>query len=203
MIFNFGMSRQEVYADGLRAVIAFLEVNQISIPVFTAGPPPRALNKWQSYGLYMSYRFLKGPSARRPEIFVNVARAAMPTRERSRIWSYPGHKTDRTPAGILAHETGHHVGHELRLDTSSEWFDIWLFSDSVTSYEPTMEEGFAETMRLFILNPELLRKGRPSRYQYLIDAGLKPLKPGGNWKVDVLANAPQHIKDAANKFANA
>lgn len=204
MIFKFGDTREQVFNAARIDVTNFLYVNEIAIPEITNGPPPHALNKWQNYGLYTPKRPSFGGSPEldiSAKIYVNVRKAAMPTPERTRIWSYPGHKTDRTPAGILAHEIGHHTDYlRKRLSATYQWCNVWLSTEkSVTSYEPNESEGFAETMRLFILNPDLLCCGRPRRYQLLLDAGLIPL-PMGTWP-NVLRCAPEHIHAATEKFA--
>lgn len=65
----------------------------------------------------------------------------------------------------------------------------------VSGYEPNHLEKLAETMRLFILNPDLLRLASPSRYTFLLLSGLRPVinKP---WD-KVLENANERIINAA------
>ncbi len=46
-------------------------------------------------------------------------------------------------------------------------------SKVITSYEPNLHESFAETSRLFILNPDLLEQGSPERFKFLTNVGLK------------------------------
>jgi hypothetical protein len=67
----------------------------------------------------------------------------------------------------------------------------------VTSYEPTAEEAFAETMRIFIMNPALLSAARPCRYAFLTTY-FKPLHNLEWW--EVLKNAPDFILQSAKKF---
>lgn len=200
MKFQFPQNRYEIWEAGLADVLAFLSKNDIRPPKIIPGPPPVAVNKWQSYGLYFQSSFSKLDGVRDGCIWVNVEKAAMPSYKQSRSgYSFPGHKTDRTPAGILAHETGHHVGRVCRFDSSMSWFSMWITSKPVTSYEPTVEESFAETMRIFILNPGLLSRGSPRRFQYLIDRGLKPLF---ELDYDPLEFAPKHVKKSAAYFCN-
>lgn len=90
-------------------------------------------------------------------------------------WSYPGYITDRTPYGVIAHEIGHHVDVTVSTVKRCYWGD---FSESVrleareprlTSYCPNDAEWFAEMMRLFITNPDLLRLIRPRTFRILRD----------------------------------
>ena len=98
-------------------------------------------------------------------IYVNVPVTAIPTENpKMKRWSYPGYKVDRTACGVVAHELGHHVEIVLRnkeiltMLQGSFWRDILNGSvKRVSGYEPVPSEAFAESMRLFILNPELLK----------------------------------------------
>lgn len=94
--------------------------------------------------------------------------------------SYPGSKIDRTATGVVCHETGHHVEFVLaarRKFPFVEWRKIVQGSrKQVSGYEPNVHEAFAETMRLFILNPNLLFFGMPARYNFIEqELGLKPI----------------------------
>lgn len=198
MSYEFGWTKQQTYDVALDTVMKFLDHNRIALPVFYTTKAPVTVNKWQTYGLYL--RCHKGA----PTIFTNVQRTTVPQRTRGRVWSYPGHKSDRTAAGVLAHETGHHVSHIKKIGLTKEWAKL-LESKAgkkpITSYEPTREEACAETLRLFILNPDLLRQGRRARYDYLHDVcGLRPFV-ADTW-MGVLSNAPMFIKVAAKNFAN-
>lgn len=218
MIYNFSMNKIDTYDLALTICKRFLEANGLPLPKLVIGPPPHAANEWQTYGLYIPN---DGPGT----VYVNVAKATRPQRVRGRIWSFPGHKTDRTAAGILSHEIGHHVslmcvrrGVQLpcvrRMQTTNlerptymtignykPWQDLLKTTKPVTSYEPVPDEAFAETMRLFILNPDLLQLGRPMRYEFLTEhLKLDPVVT--NTYREVLLNAPEFILDAASKFAS-
>jgi hypothetical protein len=135
--------------------------------------------------------------------FVNLKKAAsLVKKPRCSTWSFPGYKIDREPCGVVAHETGHHVDHVLgegqnpkltpgmnpdantirlyntlfRGSPSShpEWAKVVRLSKPITSYEPNLHESFAETGRLFILNPDLLEQGSPERFKFFTKVGLKP-----------------------------
>lgn len=111
-------------------------------------------------------------------------------------YSWPGHVSDRTEAGVLAHELGHHVHlsspDALRVTAKFPWR-----REQVTSYERSRrgyeaEEAFAETFRLFLLNPSLLSEGRPERYRFLErELGLVTVETR-HWR-QVLSDAPAHM----------
>jgi hypothetical protein len=66
--------------------------------------------------------------------------------------------------------------------------------------KPNPSEAFAETFRVFALNPTLLAAGWPLRYSFITASlRLKPLH-STPWR-SVLAHAPDFIKEAAEKLA--
>jgi hypothetical protein len=116
-------------------------------------------------------------------VFVNIQRTAFPVQNPAmRSWSWPGWKTDRTAVGVVAHEVGHYVSElvskqytsEERAVKRAEWLDA-VKGKKVSGYEPVPDEAAAESLRLFILNPDLLRKAIPARYNFICKLGLKPL----------------------------
>lgn len=114
-------------------------------------------------------------------------------------WSWPGYKTDRTACGVVAHEMGHQVEYNLAKKKVFQ-YQLWKQARAgkrVSGYEPNYAESFAETMRLFILNPDLLRLAIPGRYEYITDVlGLQPSETR-SWK-EVIAN--QNYFPAAEKW---
>ena len=129
-------------------------------------------------------------------IYVNVKTAKTPVKTPGFAWSYTGYKADLTPAGILAHEFGHYVDHYLKYISKK----MKLVKESaVSSYEPNQSERFAESMKLFILNPDLLKTGRPQRYQFLTQkCNLKPVIVD-EWNI-VLGNAHEKLITAAKNW---
>jgi hypothetical protein len=120
-------------------------------------------------------------------------------------WSYPGYKADRTIAGVIVHELGHHIwdvrvergilGHMFQLD-----WDLTIADEArVSSYEPVPEEAFAESIKLYGLNPDLLRVGRPERFYALHDHLELPEPHRTPWR-DVLVNAHPKLIAAAEKW---
>lgn len=154
------------------------------------------------FGLYLSAPFAGS-------VYVNVGASTVPvTSDRPRCYSYPGNKTDRTAAGILAHECGHHVWCRL-VETQKHLIAVWnnlvlhveRKADRVSGYEPTPEEAFAESARVYALNPELLKRGSPRRFVFLY-ADLKlPLPHNVQWQT-ILAGAAPQIKRQAQNWCN-
>lgn len=91
-----------------------------------------------------------------------------------RNWSHPHYFTDRTVYGVLHHEFGHYVHEFLNFPRLPK-------GKQITGYEPNNSERFAETIKLFLGNPTLLREYNPRRYAKLLSLGLKPLHEK-DWK---------------------
>lgn len=193
----------QLYGAGLQLCRSFLEENFLPLPEYIPGRAPRAINKWQNIGLCLGSR-----------IWVDIDLTNRPAFTKGRMWSWPGYKTDRTASGVLAHETGHFInwlidnasfrdGQNKQIETNwlySRWSVAVRQEKPVSGYEPTLGEAFAEAMRLYISNPNLLEAARPQRY-YLIRHELG-LHHGveGSWQ-DVLKDAPLHIRQASANFA--
>jgi hypothetical protein len=192
LIYKEGMTRYDLYAEAARRVAGICQIWGIPVPKLNPFPNPRVIGMIHGsggmhYGLYM-----------RGEIWVNVKDATSPAKVRGRVWSYPGNKTDRTASGILFHELGHHVQANIKMDPDP-WREIVdkHKAQAVSGYEPIYDESFAETMRLFSTNPDLLRRGSPLRYEYVT----RYLRPWHSATMDdVLANAPDFIRTNAEKW---
>lgn len=85
-----------------------------------------------------------------------------------RCWSHPHYFTDRTVYGVLHHEFGHYLHEKLKFPNIPK-------GKQITSYEPNKDERFAESIKLFISNPMLLKEYNSERYEALLKLGLKPL----------------------------
>lgn len=126
----------------------------------------------------------------------NLASTRHPSTVRG--WSYPGYKADRTVHGVLAHEVGHYIWMLRVADFAQrrlEWNLLIDRSQDVSGLKDGEEDRFAETMRLYILNPTLLRDAVMSRWEFL--QRTLQLQPSvtRHWK-DVLAGSPPHQKAA-------
>lgn len=114
----------------------------------------------------------------------------------------PGSFEDLTPLGVFCHEVGHHVDHTLHpkaYSRKNRFQDVVDSEEEVSSVEYNVLESFAEAIRLFITNPDLLRRGRPDRYDYITKGmGLKPLHSHG-WRT-VLQKAGPRVHTAARAW---
>jgi len=114
----------------------------------------------------------------------------------------PGSFEDFTPLGVFCHEVGHHVDyilHPKAFSVKNRFRDVVDNEEDVSSVEHNVLESFAEAIRLFITNPDLLRRGRPDRYEYITKGmGLKPLHSRG-WRT-VLQRAGQRVHTAAHAW---
>lgn len=162
------VTKNELFERGIELAIDFARENGRSLPIVRDDP------RLASTGLYSHVG--RGRNAR---ISVNVAHTAFlvnnPTVRRQ---SRPGWKTDRTATGVVQHELGHHMWYCASREAHTVWRDLIRTSHRdlrVSGYEPNVEEAFAETFRLFVLNPRLLKAALPHRYGCLTDAfDLKP-----------------------------
>lgn len=130
-------------------------------------------------------------------IHVNEKLARVPVKTPGFSWSYTGYKADLTGAGIIAHETGHYVDCMLKYP-SRDIKKAVHGERCVSSYEPNSYEIFAESMKLFILNPNLLQAGRPKRYEFLIALSLIPVITD-SWE-EVLTHAHPKLISAAKNW---
>lgn len=193
--------KETALREAVTYVEAFLDLNGLPrvreylfAPDDTKKPPGK--NPWHGKGWYW-----------RGTLFVNLKKSRVPVKVPGFSWSYTGFKADLTAPGVLAHESGHHVHFELERRLSPEnrkaIMDClgYLRANEapVSGYEPNLHEVMAEAMRLLILNPTLLRDGRPERYRFLTGhLALKPLHEEP-WRV-VLKNAHPKIVAAAESW---
>lgn len=119
-----------------------------------------------------------------------------------RGYSWPGSVSDCTVRGVYLHEIGHIVhasfGNEEQILKELRA----LGGPKVTGYEPNAMETFAETFRLYAGNPALLMEGRPWRYEYMEQIGVKP--PAGrpkNWEDGLVGDqVPQRFYDQCERW---
>lgn len=171
-----GHNKQSNYEYGISIINEFAKENTIGVPKIIVD------NNLKYYGLF------------RKHIYINMKKAKTPVKTPGFSWSYTGYKADLTPAGIIAHEFGHFLemiafNHTNMPNTKIE--------ARVSSYEPNEAESWAEAMKLFILNPDLLKQGRPIRYN-IISQHFTPVITDA-WQI-VLGNAHEKIIDAAQNW---
>lgn len=105
-------------------------------------------------------------------VYAFTSTTKVPVKTPGWSWSFPCSKSDLTVIGIVAHEVGHHI-ENVRITKPK---DIWRMksvmenSTGISGYDCSGKdpyEAIAESLRLFILNPHLLRVGRPKRWDYI------------------------------------
>ena len=164
--------KDELFRMGRAMSVKFLEINDLD---------PIPLTDYRN-------EYVKGDTGRcdrkngRTKILVDVPMTALPRHVPvCCMRSYPASKIDRTAMGVVAHETGHHCEFVLadrRKFNYAKWKLALQQSNRVSGYEPNHHEAFAETMRLFILNPNLLLAGAPARYEFIRSVlNLQPSEP--------------------------
>jgi hypothetical protein len=152
--------------------------------IFTEKTKTSKVNAWRDNGWYEWHSH---------QMFVNVKGSKCPVKTPGFSWSFTGYKSDLTAPGILAHEMGHHIHCLLdevipHNELKSMIRNTFKIESCVSGYEPNFYESFAEAMRLFILNPDLLSDGRPARFRFFTEVlELKTLH-SVPWKT-VLQNA--------------
>jgi len=188
--------KRQAFDAALVYVKAFLDLNGIApVTEYLTEPDdakkPPGKNPWHDRGWYWF-----------GTVFVNLKKTRTPVKVPGFQWSYTGYKADLTTPGVLAHEVGHHVHFELDRVRGEHVLGkvraVYAIEPPVSGYEPNPYEVFAESMRLFILNPMLLAEGRPERYSMLIKLNLQPLHHAP-WR-EVLVNAHPKIIAAAERW---
>ncbi len=158
----YSLSQLQLYEKGVELATKFLLANAVSLPKFRQGPLVTFRAPSGSYGCGAHYQRNEGL------IWVNADACARPAKGNPRQRSFPGYTSDRTPIGVVTHEAGHHVDWRTSTSKVSDWQKLCK-REKVSSYEPYPHEAFAETMRLYILNPALLKSIAPNRYAFLGD----------------------------------
>lgn len=150
------LTKKDFYDKGVALSIKFLMMNGIEVPKFSLDHHI-GLNKHQLTGLYLALMKM---------VYINIPKTSA-IGYGGPAWSFPSYKIDRTAYGVVCHEVGHHIDVMLKYPSRSEEWNILTKKEKVSRYEPTPSEAFAESMRLYITNPDLLRIGCPKRFGYL------------------------------------
>lgn len=218
---------QELYDESVRRCKKFMKLNKFDLPRFVTyeecerayakNPPSKAalhdsnlvrrLQGGATVGMATGFHH-KHPT-HDWTVYVNLAKCAEPVfNPGMRRWSFPCWKTDRTAMGVVAHEVGHNVAVQLTgraktqdriAELRAKWAAAAAKGKSVTGYELTLEESAAETLRLFILNPSLLKEAVPRRYDHFVsELSLRTSEPR-HWR-EVLEDAPQEYIKAAERW---
>jgi len=172
-------AKRKCYDDAMKIIDDFCAINNIKKPKISLLDN----KKCDSKGYYQ-------PTTKR--IYVLPKNCSVPTKKPGFSWSYPGYKADVTPFGVLLHEFGHYM-HYIYYRPE---YSALAKNEKVSSYEPNEGERIAETFKLFLGNPDLLKKICPLRYKLMIKSGLKPVIKK-SWQ-KVLENAHPDFHNAIN-----
>lgn len=201
--------RAQLYEVGVNLARKFLDVNRLPHPEFYTYDEVSKLMGGTRVGKLVE-RFRNMPLIggmtgyyHQGMVLVNVPVTCLPVdRPAYRSWSYPCWKTDRTAVGVVAHEVGHHIERVLQQSGvltpethGPEWRRV-MKGKRVSGYEPVPSEAWAETLRLFILNPYLLKFAIPRRYKF-VRQFLKPSEQR-TWRA-VLLDHPAYCEQG-NKW---
>lgn len=176
------MTKDELSRVGLALAKEFIKENDLGNPSIKLHDVP---NKYSNCGLY---RY----GVKRIDVWIPSC-----ARQNSR-YSFPGLFCDRTPYGVINHELGHHVEEELG-NGSARKIRKLSGEERLTSYCPDSSEWFAEMMRLFITNPDLLSKIRPKTYDAILSYGVRPVVNLGYKEVLQKFNASDYVLGRADK----
>jgi hypothetical protein len=200
LVYSPAWTKAQLWEASLEYVYNLCGKEGINFPLIKAQPPPHA-RRFGSGGTFFG---LFGPPNR---IWVNVDLSTKPPIKKGRIWSYPGHRVDRTCSGILLHEFSHYIWYlrlRLRSDARRDWKALVTATRPVSGYECQTsdtpfgaEEAWAETVRVFLSNPSLLSAARPRRFAFIAKHVSVPHSTP--WP-QVLGNAPSFILGAAQNF---
>lgn len=183
MKFTGRETKDELLYKGIELIERFSEENGIKMPkIFIIS------NKKNVYGLFYPKNV----------IHVNMKLCRPPVKNPGYDWSFPGYVQDLTPYGILAHEFGHYISDMLGKKFRKNFVNIRKIEENVTSTDDRgLDEKMAEAARLFITNPDLLKRGRPLRYE-IFSQHYKPVVKN-RWKT-VLFHAHPKIVTAAERW---
>lgn len=153
----FELDRPDLLEYGLelgRGILRRLEI-----------PEPIVEVHWPTPHRHPERGWYRGVRLGEKRVTINLPRCRLPTRVPGYAWSFPGYKADLTPIGVVTHEFGHHVDAWLKYPH----LPGWRSEAPVSGYEPNRGEAFAEALRLFCTNPDLLRVGRPVRWGFFAE----------------------------------
>jgi hypothetical protein len=179
-------TKEELFNIGLELVKDFCHLNNIPEP--NSIKLSKAKCSWRGVYYYDSKSIV---------LYENSIK--QPTKIPGYKWSFPGYKADITPIGVISHELGHHIENILKIKCNI-LRKFAIDKKRISSYEPSAEEAFAETMRLFITNPTFLKILSPERYNILInDLKLKPIITD-NWDEVLKYAHKKHIIAIENRI---
>lgn len=182
----FNWDRILSYKEGTNLARDFLVENSLSVPEYFDHVPH---DKKEKFGYYDRYR---------QRIFVNLLKCKEPELDFSKNYNYTCWKFDITPVGVICKQTGYHIDqiHDFP-SKKKEWTSIKESPVFIKENDPS--EDFSDCVRLFICNPDLLKNGRPKRYEYFRDVLNLRKVVDLPWKI-ILKNCPDDAIQATIKW---
>lgn len=165
------LSMEEQFEPAVEIAKHFLDINRIDLPVFADKPlcVTDIVLRGRYYNTYPVLTDLKDSVA---HVHYLPVLLVLPKNCHKRTWSKTGAKDDVTTVGVCAHELGHHVHYQVGRSWAGGlrlWNSQKYKHRPVTSYAKQNEgEALAEAMRLFILNPGLLKRLSPGSYDCFV-----------------------------------
>ena len=143
------MTKEQLYQEGLNYISLFCKVNNIKMPKIICYND----NGYYCCGCYDDNKKI---------IKIYLKSCANEINNPGYSWSHRHYFVDREPCGVICHEFGHYL-HDILTNSKL----VLPKENKITSYEPDFYERFAETIKLFILNPSLLKEYDQQRYKVL------------------------------------
>lgn len=180
-------SKSILVENGLKLVHEFCILNNIKNPIIKI----TTIKSMRACGTYNG-KLIK----------VDLSKCAKP----SQLYSYPNLHSNRTPQGVITHEFGHYLADVLGISGRTLLkYRKEINEKPISSYAPNSSEWFAEIIKLYLTNPDLLKLGRPKTYNWLYeDLKLKPINRGSYLEVlkEFDNNISERLINKAKKFAN-
>lgn len=181
------MTTEVLKQEGFDIIKKFCELNNIPMPKISF------TNK-KSRGLCGFYNWHSS------KINIITPSCAKPTINPGFKWSFPHYFVDKTILGVMCHEFGHYLHEQLGYPNMKN------LGDKITGYEPNVYERFAETIKIFLTNPDLLKQYNRERYDFLtIDLKLIPIH-NVDWRtqLNIYGNINEkYIKACENRIKSA
>lgn len=186
-------SKESNLAECQSELEAYAAALGIDMPTITIGPYEDAYNSWSARGMYI---------VRERRINIDPKKCRSATKVPGFAWSYTGFKSDMTPAGVLAHEFGHYIDDvkDVSRPNRRRLGELHDEEGCVSSYCPNPSEWFAETFRLFFLNPHLLWCGKPRTFDFMALELRLPISRRETWQ-EIMVNAHPKFAAACVRFA--
>lgn len=164
--------QESLYNKAIIDIQKFCKKNRIKMPkVCIADVTSKRHKRWCGYYAWGEDTITVIPKACIP-----------PAKTPGWTWHYPRYFTDLSVYGVICHEFGHYL-HFKKLHKYDKVDQPDFDSEKpLSNCEYNYIEAIAEMIKLFIVNPDLLRRANPERYRFMTEiCKLKPITTQ-NWK---------------------